>query len=36
VAAARAVTRNRAVFVQMPEGTVSGPAVERPFRHGRR
>ena len=27
VAAARAVTRNRAVFVQMPEGTVSGPRV---------
>jgi 1-acyl-sn-glycerol-3-phosphate acyltransferase len=35
VAAARAVTRNRAVFVQMPEGTVSGPAGRiGPFRHG--
>jgi 1-acyl-sn-glycerol-3-phosphate acyltransferase len=35
VAAARAVTRNGAVFVQMPEGTVSGPAGRiGPFRNG--
>ena len=35
VASARAVVRNGAVFVQMPEGTVSGPAGRiGPFRHG--
>ena len=35
VAAANAVTRNGAVFVQMPEGTVSGPAGRiGPFRNG--
>jgi hypothetical protein len=35
VAAARAVVRNGAVFVQMPEGTVSGPAGRiGPFRNG--
>ena len=35
VTAARAVTRNGAVFVQMPEGTVSGPAGRiGPFRNG--
>ena len=35
VAAARAVIGNGAVFAQMPEGTVSGPAGRLgPFRHG--
>jgi 1-acyl-sn-glycerol-3-phosphate acyltransferase len=35
VGSARAVVRNGAVFVQMPEGTVSGPAGHiGPFRHG--
>ena len=35
VEAARAVTRNGAVFAQMPEGTVSGPAGRiGPFRNG--
>ena len=35
VASARAVLANRAVFVQMPEGTVSGaPGRLGPFRHG--
>jgi 1-acyl-sn-glycerol-3-phosphate acyltransferase len=35
VASARAVVRNGAVFVQMPEGTVSGPAGHiGPFRNG--
>ena len=35
VASARAVVRNGGVFVQMPEGTVSGPAGRiGPFRHG--
>jgi 1-acyl-sn-glycerol-3-phosphate acyltransferase len=35
VASARAVVRNGAVFVQMPEGTVSGPAGRiGAFRHG--
>jgi 1-acyl-sn-glycerol-3-phosphate acyltransferase len=35
VAAARAVLASRAVFAQMPEGTVSGPAGRiGPFRHG--
>ena len=35
VASARAVLANRAVFVQMPEGTVSGPPGRLgPFRHG--
>jgi acyltransferase-like protein len=35
VASARAVVSNGAVFVQMPEGTVSGPAGRiGPFRHG--
>jgi 1-acyl-sn-glycerol-3-phosphate acyltransferase len=35
VASARAVIRNGAVFVQMPEGTVSGPPGRiGPFRHG--
>jgi len=35
VASALAVVRNGAVFVQMPEGTVSGPAGHiGPFRHG--
>jgi 1-acyl-sn-glycerol-3-phosphate acyltransferase len=35
VASARAVVRNGAVFVQMPEGTVSGPPGRiGPFRHG--
>src|SRR4051794_31602029 len=35
VAAARAVVGNGAVFAQMPEGTVSGPAGRLgPFRHG--
>ena len=35
VAAAGAVIRNGGVFVQMPEGTVSGPAGRiGPFRHG--
>jgi 1-acyl-sn-glycerol-3-phosphate acyltransferase len=35
VAAARAVLRNGGVFVQMPEGTVSGPPGRiGPFRHG--
>jgi 1-acyl-sn-glycerol-3-phosphate acyltransferase len=35
VASARAVLRNGGVFVQMPEGTVSGPAGRiGPFRHG--
>jgi Acyltransferase len=35
VASARAVIRNGAVFVQMPEGTVSGPAGRiGPFRNG--
>lgn len=35
VASAQAVVRNGAVFVQMPEGTVSGPPGRLvPFRHG--
>ena len=35
VASARAVVENGGVFVQMPEGTVSGPAGRiGPFRHG--
>lgn len=35
VESARAVVRNGAVFAQMPEGTVSGPAGRiGPFRHG--
>jgi 1-acyl-sn-glycerol-3-phosphate acyltransferase len=35
VASARAVVRNGGVFVQMPEGTVSGPPGRiGPFRHG--
>jgi 1-acyl-sn-glycerol-3-phosphate acyltransferase len=35
IASARAVVRNGGVFVQMPEGTVSGPPGQiGPFRHG--